>query len=83
MVEPLVQGKTLLIKAIAGEAQVPFLISGSDFIEMFVGVGASRVRDMFEQAKKMPCLILLMRLMRSVVNVVQVLEEGMMNVNKP
>jgi cell division protease FtsH len=52
-------GKTLLAKAIAGEAQVPFFnISGSDFVEMFVGVGASRVRDMFEQGKKSaPCLI--------------------------
>ena len=52
-------GKTLLAKAIAGEAQVPFFtISGSDFVEMFVGVGASRVRDMFEQAKKnAPCII--------------------------
>lgn len=52
-------GKTLLAKAIAGEAQVPFFsISGSDFVEMFVGVGASRVRDMFEQAKKnSPCII--------------------------
>ena len=46
-------GKTLLAKAIAGEASVPFFsISGSDFVEMFVGVGASRVRDLFEQAKK-------------------------------
>ena len=46
-------GKTLLAKAVAGEANVPFLsISGSDFVEMFVGVGASRVRDLFEQAKK-------------------------------
>lgn len=52
-------GKTLLAKAIAGEAEVPFFtISGSDFVEMFVGVGASRVRDMFEQAKRhAPCLI--------------------------
>lgn len=52
-------GKTLLAKAIAGEAKVPFFtISGSDFVEMFVGVGASRVRDMFEQAKKYaPCII--------------------------
>ncbi len=52
-------GKTLLARAIAGEAQVPFFtISGSDFVEMFVGVGASRVRDMFEQAKKQsPCII--------------------------
>ncbi len=52
-------GKTLLAKAIAGEAQVPFFsISGSDFVEMFVGVGASRVRDMFEQGKRnAPCII--------------------------
>ena len=52
-------GKTLLAKAIAGEAKVPFFsIAGSDFVEMFVGVGASRVRDMFEQAKKQaPCII--------------------------
>src|SRR3974390_1215243 len=52
-------GKTLLARAIAGEAKVPFFtISGSDFVEMFVGVGASRVRDMFEQAKKhAPCII--------------------------
>ncbi len=52
-------GKTLLARAIAGEAQVPFFtVSGSDFMEMFVGVGASRVRDMFEQAKKQsPCII--------------------------
>ena len=52
-------GKTLLAKAVAGEARVPFFtISGSDFVEMFVGVGASRVRDMFEQAKKhAPCII--------------------------
>ena len=52
-------GKTLLAKAIAGEAKVPFfIISGSDFVEMFVGVGASRVRDMFDQAKKnSPCLV--------------------------
>ena len=52
-------GKTLLARAIAGEAQVPFFtISGSDFVEMFVGVGASRVRDMFEQAKKRsPCIV--------------------------
>ena len=52
-------GKTLLAKAVAGEANVPFLsISGSDFVEMFVGVGASRVRDLFEQAKKVaPCIV--------------------------
>jgi cell division protease FtsH len=59
MVGPPGTGKTLLAKAIAGEAKVPFFsISGSDFVEMFVGVGASRVRDMFEQAKKAaPCII--------------------------
>jgi cell division protease FtsH len=59
MVGPPGTGKTLLAKAIAGEAKVPFFtISGSDFVEMFVGVGASRVRDMFEQAKKSaPCII--------------------------
>ena len=52
-------GKTLLAKAVAGEAGVPFfIISGSDFVEMFVGVGASRVRDLFDQAKKnAPCII--------------------------
>ena len=52
-------GKTLLARAIAGEAKVPFFtISGSDFVEMFVGVGASRVRDMFEQAKRQsPCIV--------------------------
>ena len=59
MVGPPGTGKTLLAKSIAGEAKVPFFtISGSDFVEMFVGVGASRVRDMFEQAKKnAPCII--------------------------
>lgn len=59
MVGPPGTGKTLLAKAISGEANVPFFsISGSDFVEMFVGVGASRVRDLFEQAKKnVPCLV--------------------------
>ncbi|GAA5213797.1 ATP-dependent zinc metalloprotease FtsH [Corallincola platygyrae] len=59
LVGPPGTGKTLLAKAIAGEAKVPFFtISGSDFVEMFVGVGASRVRDMFEQAKKAaPCIV--------------------------
>lgn len=59
LVGPPGTGKTLLAKAVAGEAKVPFFtISGSDFVEMFVGVGASRVRDMFEQAKKhAPCII--------------------------
>src|SRR5690606_8865747 len=59
LVGPPGTGKTLLARAVAGEAQVPFFsISGSDFVEMFVGVGASRVRDLFEQAKKNhPCII--------------------------
>ena len=59
MVGPPGTGKTLLAKAVAGEADVPFFsISGSDFVEMFVGVGAARVRDMFEQGRKnAPCLI--------------------------
>ncbi len=59
LVGPTGTGKTLLARAIAGEAKVPFFtISGSDFVEMFVGVGASRVRDMFEQAKKnAPCIV--------------------------
>src|SRR3569623_886554 len=59
MVGPPGTGKTLLARSIAGEAKVPFFsISGSDFVEMFVGVGAARVRDMFEQAKKnSPCII--------------------------
>jgi len=59
MVGPPGTGKTLLARAVAGEAKVPFFsISGSDFVEMFVGVGASRVRDMFDQAKKhAPCIV--------------------------
>ena len=59
LVGPPGTGKTLLAKAVAGEAKVPFFyISGSDFVELFVGVGASRVRDMFKQAKQTaPCLI--------------------------
>lgn len=66
-------GKTLLAKAVAGEAGVPFFsISGSDFVEMFVGVGASRVRDLFEQAKKSaPVSFSLMRSTLSAVSVVQ------------
>jgi AFG3 family protein len=59
LVGPPGTGKTLLAKAMAGEAQVPFFsMSGSDFVEMFVGVGASRVRDLFKQAReKSPCII--------------------------
>lgn len=59
LVGPPGTGKTLLAKAVAGEAGVPFMsISGSDFVEMFVGVGASRVRDLFDQAKKhAPCIV--------------------------
>jgi AFG3 family protein len=59
LVGPPGTGKTLLAKAVAGEANVPFFsISGSDFVEMFVGVGASRVRDLFKQAKdKAPCIV--------------------------
>ena len=59
LVGPPGTGKTLIARAVAGEANVPFFtISGSDFVEMFVGVGASRVRDMFEQGKKnAPCII--------------------------
>ena len=59
MVGPPGTGKTLIARAVAGEARVPFFsISGSDFVEMFVGVGASRVRDMFDQAKKQsPCIV--------------------------
>ena len=59
LVGPPGTGKTLLAKAVAGEAKVPFFsLSGSDFVEMFVGVGASRVRDLFKQAReKAPCII--------------------------
>ena len=78
-------GKTLLAKAVAGEAGVPFFsISGSDFVEMFVGVGASRVRSLFEDAKKQHQLSSLsMKLMLLDVNVELVLAEVMTNVNKP
>lgn len=84
LVGPPGTGKTLLAKAVAGEAKVPFFsISGSDFVEMFVGVGASRVRDLFAQAKKMlPVLYLLMKLMRLAASAVRVLVADMMNVNR-
>ena len=63
LVGPPGTGKTLLAKAVAGEANVPFFsLSGSDFVEMFVGVGASRVRDLFRQAKeKAPCIVFIDR----------------------
>ena len=84
MVGPPGTGKTLLAKAVAGEADVPFFfISGSDFVEMFVGVGASRVRDMFEQAKKnAPCIIFIMKSMLWVVNVALAWVVDTTNVNK-
>ncbi len=84
MVGPPGTGKTLLAKAIAGEAKVPFFtISGSDFVEMFVGVGASRVRDMFEQAKKLRLVSSsLMKSMRLAVNVALVWVGVMTNVNR-
>ena len=64
MVGPPGTGKTLLARAVAGEANVPFYyISGSEFVELFVGVGASRVRDMFKQAKQSaPCLIFIVEI---------------------
>ena len=85
LVGPPGTGKTLLAKAIAGEAKVPFFtISGSDFVEMFVGVGASRVRDMFEQAKKSsPASSSLMRSMRSVASVAPVWVVVTTNVSRP
>lgn len=78
-------GKTLLAKAVAGEAGVPFFsISGSDFVEMFVGVGASRVRSLFEDAKKQhQPLFSSMKSMLSVANVVSAWVAVTMNVNKP
>lgn len=84
MVGPPGTGKTLLAKAVAGEANVPFFsISGSDFVEMFVGVGASRVRDMFAQAKKMrPVCCLSMKLTRSAAIAVPVWAAAMTSANR-
>lgn len=84
MVGPPGTGKTLLAKAVAGEANVPFFsISGSDFVEMFVGTGASRVRDMFKTAQKSaPCIILLMKSMPLDVSVELVWVAETMSVNK-
>ncbi len=85
MVGPPGTGKTLLAKAIAGEAgSLPFFtISGSDFVEMFVGVGASRVRDMFEQAKKAaPCIIFIDEIDAEAASVALVWAVVTMNVNR-
>ena len=84
LVGPPGTGKTLLARAIAGEAGVPFFtISGSDFVEMFVGVGASRVRDMFEQGKKIHLVLYsLMKLMQLEEVEVRVLAVEMMKENK-
>ena len=84
LVGPPGTGKTLIAKAVAGEAGVPFFsISGSDFVEMFVGVGASRVRDMFAEAKKhAPCIVLLTRSMQSDADVEPVWAADMMSVSR-
>ena len=83
LVGPPGTGKTLLARAIAGEAGVPFFtISGSDFVEMFVGVGASRVRDMFEQAKKnAPCIVFIDEI--DAVGRHRGMAAAMMNANRP
>ncbi len=86
LVGPPGTGKTLLAKAVSGEAGVPFFsISGSEFVEMFVGVGASRVRDLFDQAKRhiRRVLSLWMKLMPSVGSVALVWEAVMTNVSRP
>ena len=84
LVGPPGTGKTLIARAVAGEANVPFFtISGSDFVEMFVGVGASRVRDMFEQAKKnAPALSSSTKSMRSAVIAAPVLAAAMTSANR-
>ncbi len=85
LVGPPGTGKTLLARAIAGEANVPFFtISGSDFVEMFVGVGASRVRDMFEQGKKnAPCIISSTKSMPSAATAVPDSAAAMTNASRP
>ncbi len=84
LVGPPGTGKTLLAKAVAGEAKVPFFsISGSDFVEMFVGVGASRVRDLFDQAKKnAPCIVFIDEIDAVGRREAQALAADTMNVNK-
>ena len=84
LVGPPGTGKTLLAKGIAGEAKVPFFsISGSDFVEMFVGVGAARVRDMFDNAKKnAPCIIFITKLTRSAANAAQAWAAATMNASR-